>query len=1088
MDLSTFSQTTDFILFPIFTLLKKYSSILKQSQQQKATRQKNEEDIVINIAKQHLESVIQILSIVIKKDLDSEKKENSIIWLRNQSREIINHLTLIFPFFSILSEEIKLQSVTCLYDLFSIRDEKEDFSIWLQTNFSQNLLAFLISTLLDISTQERNRDLKILALRVIEIIIQQGARIVAICFLPGIVSSLTKIITGDFKQGSKVIRMALTLFATVVIKVLNNEDNSELLIEKDSNPDILSPLRVWNKDGSKLPEKEIKKSKKSRKPPASPFEQELDKEWLSETVDKLKQVIELIFPSTLALSHQLEWKFRLTLVESVSSIILSCYRTLESCLPVLIDIIVLHLHDDYELVARTSQITLSKLAIQLPDSLVSLLKKNLYSIFTALPRQIRTSNDNLTIDSLKRVLGYLTLLGTAKQIEPLIHSSLPHITTSLFQMLEFNLYDVQKVSKEKSTHIQFLENPSSVNPIQLTQPLQEEETKKNENVFPMSSTYFYVPLEEGYPHKVFKHFINDKIFQYLGKICKLLGYYGETFAVIDHFLSVLKDTNLNKFYKQTIFIINEVILGSHGIGIENEVSVWSSELSKVDQQTEKKKKMKDSVYVEQILQIYLAPHLFHSPTERTSFRERINYSPISIEELNSYFLQVSLLLEGIGNMAEILQKEFDPMLVFCLYDLTEKLGDSNSIVAQSAWTTLSRISRICGYISVGDLISKNTDYLIDTICDHIKRLHDYPTTPQVLKGILQYANQGLVSLLEDTMDSVFNSLDTNYQTPFVYTFLQIMYNILAVFYRNRDSYVFPEKKENKEEGGFSLKEEEEEHFTKEEEIEDEELRALKNEEKKFQTIQTKAHETLKEESSSKEVYFTLQILEKIQYFLASRSRENLLLALEIAELGIFLLNFYQASTLLQMIHIIWTPLKRRFHESDTFVVLKTLDVVRVMSYAGKDFLVSKFKEDLWPIMKQILSSKAAEKSPSVSHYVFTTEFKLLKGIFQSLINIIPSIKASSALVEEIVQTCTLFLSADKHFQLQEEAVLLFQELIKLEPDYLWCHLYEIQEAYFSSPHPSLPAIKFTSNFPIEIKQTLQENVEKLIQYQTNLGI
>jgi hypothetical protein len=83
------------------------------------------------------------------------------------------------------------------------------------------------------------------------------------------------------------------------------------------------------------------------------------------------------------------------------------------------------------------------------------------------------------------------------------------------------------------------------------------------------------------------------------------------------------------------------------------------------------------------------------------------------------------------------KKQFDDYLITILYPLTEKLGDSSSIVSQSAWATLQLISENCNCESVADLVAKNTDYLIDTIIHHLRHLRFHFTFSHYINVIVE---------------------------------------------------------------------------------------------------------------------------------------------------------------------------------------------------------------------------------------------------------------------------------------------------------------------------------------------------------------
>ena len=122
--------------------------------------------------------------------------------------------------------------------------------------------------------------------------------------------------------------------------------------------------------------------------------------------------------------------------------------------------------------------------------------------------------------------------------------------------------------------------------------------------------------------------------------------------------------------------------------------------------------------IEYIIEEFTSPELWAMPTTSPTSEGKT----LSIEEMNDNVFTLSLLLEGLGCLCESLGSSFDNYLITSLYPLTEKLGDRNPIISTSSFTTMQRISIICSYNSIANLIAKNTDYLIDTIIHHLKYL------------------------------------------------------------------------------------------------------------------------------------------------------------------------------------------------------------------------------------------------------------------------------------------------------------------------------------------------------------------------------
>ncbi len=94
------------------------------------------------------------------------------------------------------------------------------------------------------------------------------------CILPGVVTGALKIITGDFKQGSKVVTAAFQTLAGVIQVALNDQANRDIL---DKPVDPLATLRAYA-DGQ--PVTQELKADTVQDTPTSPLDQKLDRQWL----------------------------------------------------------------------------------------------------------------------------------------------------------------------------------------------------------------------------------------------------------------------------------------------------------------------------------------------------------------------------------------------------------------------------------------------------------------------------------------------------------------------------------------------------------------------------------------------------------------------------------------------------------------------------------------------------------------------------------------------------------------------------------------------------------------------------------------
>jgi hypothetical protein len=148
---------------------------------------------------------------------------------------------------------------------------------------------------------------------------------------------------------------------------------------------------------------------------------------------RLHGLFKTVFSTTREHSYHPKWKVRMEMVNAASTIALSCLQTLKESVPLFVDVLVLHIHDEVEQISTSAQTSLFKLsAASLPYSAVSLIKENLYNTFSSLPRVARRNNDLQTLMSVRLVIGFICLLH--EQLDTLLSASLQHISLSLFQV------------------------------------------------------------------------------------------------------------------------------------------------------------------------------------------------------------------------------------------------------------------------------------------------------------------------------------------------------------------------------------------------------------------------------------------------------------------------------------------------------------------------------------------------------------------------------------------------------------------------------------------------------------------------------
>jgi hypothetical protein len=100
-----------------------------------------------------------------------------------------------------------------------------------------------------------------------------------------------------------------------------------------------------------------------------------------------------------------------------------------------------------------------------------------------------------------------------------------------------------------------------------------------------------------------------------------------------------------------------------------------------------------------------------------------------------------VLLESLGVFSRLLGSVFTDKYEFLhttLYLLLDKFGEEhNKAIQHSAEMALECICNHCNYASIADLLFQNSDYLIDTLVNHLLHLELYPRATRSFKAVVK---------------------------------------------------------------------------------------------------------------------------------------------------------------------------------------------------------------------------------------------------------------------------------------------------------------------------------------------------------------
>ena len=217
-----------------------------------------------------------------------------------------------------------------------------------------------------------------------------------------------------------------------------------------------------------------------------------------------------------------------------------------------------------------------------------------------------------------------------------------------------------------------------------------------------------------------------------------------------------------------------------------------------------------TVIVDQLISTYLREEFWFLPTSnvndvhktadfledqlallRTEDRiDQLSYweKGLPIEQINSNIQLICLMIKSISVSSGI--RNFNLFLIKVMYPLMEKLGNENALIANTALNALSVISRNCegavsasgGYErgmagrnagSIAELISENSDYLINSISMSFRHLTLLSSAPCVLSVMLSYSNKDILPIVADVIQDVFRFLDL-YQEEVAISLMKVL--------------------------------------------------------------------------------------------------------------------------------------------------------------------------------------------------------------------------------------------------------------------------------------------------------------------------
>ncbi|XP_056022184.1 TELO2-interacting protein 1 homolog [Ostrea edulis] len=948
------------------------------------------------------------------------------------------------------SEDLKAAVVQNIKTLVS----KSDYSV-IQRLFSiQSLpvLGLAVSILLDLADTEKCRSLKVSAIKCLTELSQVDGKYcnkvrvmlgdTFASFLPGITITLCKIITGDQRQGHSVVATAIYAWTKIVGLTMD-----DILIEESQSR--VQPSVLSGSVDDRIKNLAIKR----------------DSTWVEMTGKKLNVLVKQICK----IRGHSNWKVRMALAESAGSLLQGCTRSLHASIPDFMEILVGLISDEYPNVANKSRkilniFTHTHLGPECRP-LVEMLEENLHNLSMSLPRIIRSVDEDKKMSALSLMSGYIDLLGSDMKHLLMSSSHLKRLSMSLIQVFELDTTDI-KIIEERTRWIGH--DADFISPVHVPDVIK--------------------------PRKNFKHFHDRKIEKELKNICRLLGYYGSISLLVDHFLDLFHDSILHKM--QATMIINELMMGAAGVGVN------SYQENDFEERKESNIGELESI-IEMLIDEYLSPsnlYLVTSPQHNHSVRSTPENRLMALEivtqetgekltSFNRNILQICLYLEGIGSFATVLKDRYIPYLMKTIYPLLEKLGDETAYISSTAYLSLCDICHVCQYKSIGELVQRNADYLVNAISLRLRHFYENKKSPLVLKVMLQYSSCDILPLIDDTVQEILESLDDNYEQE-AFLFLSVLYELVKAVNRwYKDSAKKGSKdSEDKQlshnpyriDGNLDVVSYIKEYLHLKKVSEGEDIENTQDDASLEENAQDADEmQTDQKKEPPLHVKAVKEIMLRSKHLLSSRNPNIRLLTLDTIAISCQALQSHQ-DELLPLVHEIWMPFTARFVDQEKHVTKKAVETLVVMADTSRDFICRRCTKDVFPKLLSFLEKQAEISKGSSKAYLYTVNFKLQQCVLSQIGNLCNQLGVLGNNLDLVSSVCVLYLSARQPNALQKIATETCTVLISLDPDPMWlklCDLYHPKE--FLSYVPLFKPVKFKST--PGTRNEFTDNVVKLLK-------
>ncbi|KAK4291087.1 hypothetical protein Pmani_036068 [Petrolisthes manimaculis] len=961
-------------------------------------------------------------------------------------------------------------------------------------------------------------------------------------FLPGVSMGLTKVATAGDTQNHKVTAAAIDVWCHVVVMVMRDSfllDKVPNYGESDTLKSLRTQLALTQPRQSQERKQEVnsgKEEKKSKFDLPEPEEEkecvrpvvsvEVNGEWVRQTAERLQILVESLRP---LVSHS-HWRVRLSLVHWAHHLLTQCSRSLEGSVVVTIEVIAGLRSDEIEEVRSAAEDSLQSTRSELyrpgqhtkaqpqglgepqqtqsqvseqqtqdRQGLIDILEERIFALATQLPRVCRQQDDKKTLSMVRGLGGCMSVLGERLRQVLASHSHSHRLLLALSCLLTLD-----------TSHPNLLQEK-------------------------ISDLDLNAEVEVAHlPGKSFQYFRDIGILEEVGRLCQLVGKYGDLVATVDLCLHLLHHTTHTR--KETLLLLTLIL--QYGIDVRKGVE-------------EQTKEEREHV-VRSTLEAALSPEIFNallyinpaatdtsssdSPLDRgnqtTSSLLAINKEGnLSVGEVRSNVVQVWCALDLLAACARGLGGEFVRFLSCVLCQVMEKAGEANLVVANAATNTLKEIAQAMDHNSVGELIQDSVPHFWYPLSLRLKRLSQYPSAPLVLQVCLQHAQLDVLAFTEELVGEVLTSLDVHHNSC-----ANPLLRVLLVYVRAAARYesLLTSNKRSVNSDQCKI----EENLTNEcnmnskltneninESTADPEYGAVakflfdyhKNNVTLKQCLENKsaadnvecesgsgstnfqnlANQTPKNEESEnvdnineedepkqeipRHIELVVEVLERCSHLLYLSERRTRLLLLDVVFGGCEALAGWEDQRL-PVLHKLWKPLMLRLQDKDSAVVGRVVEVVAEMVRTSGEFLRRRCLTQVLPALVSFLEVQGivSEGRGRSSGYYLSPSYRTQLQVLTKLPNMVESLMPGPSQLAQVVNVVASYCHIKQPTQICSTACAMLTWLAHKYPHHVWLALAHLQSpGIITPPSHMLHSIKVRGTGAQELPKEVMDLYNKL---------